>query len=162
MQGWQEPSSEPCFCLSVYRDILACGRGDSFFIRSHFECDKETPQSLAFTRGEVFRVVDTLYDGKLGHWLAVRIGNELEKGLIPNKSRYLRFRVATPTPLRAPAPVEAKRNKHTAVCFHCPHTPQGKPTVCHLRLVHGRWSRALSGHSVQQLLQGWFLALSLV
>nr|XP_027795912.1 tight junction protein ZO-2 isoform X6 [Marmota flaviventris] len=71
----------------VYRDILACGRGDSFFIRSHFECEKETPQSLAFTRGEVFRVVDTLYDGKLGHWLAVRIGNELEKGLIPNRSR---------------------------------------------------------------------------
>ncbi|XP_004600176.2 tight junction protein ZO-2 isoform X2 [Sorex araneus] len=71
----------------VYRDILACGRGDSFFIRSHFECEKETPQSLSFTRGEVFRVVDTLYDGKLGHWLAVRIGNELEKGLIPNKSR---------------------------------------------------------------------------
>ncbi|XP_012577001.1 PREDICTED: tight junction protein ZO-2 isoform X4 [Condylura cristata] len=71
----------------VYRDILACGRGDSFFIRSHFECEKETAQSLAFTRGEVFRVVDTLYDGKLGHWLAVRIGNELEKGLIPNKSR---------------------------------------------------------------------------
>uniref|UniRef100_A0A8C2VRV3 Tight junction protein 2 n=1 Tax=Chinchilla lanigera TaxID=34839 RepID=A0A8C2VRV3_CHILA len=71
----------------VYRDILACGRGDSFFIRAHFECEKETPQSLAFTHGEVFRVVDTLYDGKLGHWLAVRIGNELEKGLIPNKSR---------------------------------------------------------------------------
>ncbi|KAM6170271.1 tight junction protein 2 isoform 3-T3 [Rhynchocyon petersi] len=71
----------------VYRDILACGRGDSFFIRSHFECEKETPQSLAFTRGEVFRVIDTLYDGKLGHWLAVRIGNDLEKGLIPNKSR---------------------------------------------------------------------------
>uniref|UniRef100_A0A8B9UPL4 Tight junction protein ZO-2 n=1 Tax=Anas zonorhyncha TaxID=75864 RepID=A0A8B9UPL4_9AVES len=71
----------------VYRDIMACGRGDSFFIRSHFECDKESPQSLAFTRGEIFRVVDTLYDGKLGNWLAVRIGNELEKGLIPNKSR---------------------------------------------------------------------------
>ncbi|XP_051817769.1 tight junction protein ZO-2 isoform X2 [Antechinus flavipes] len=71
----------------VYRDILACGRGDSFFIRSHFECEKESPQSLAFTRGEIFRVVDTLYDGKLGNWLAVRIGNELEKGLIPNKSR---------------------------------------------------------------------------
>ncbi|XP_042303177.1 tight junction protein ZO-2 isoform X1 [Sceloporus undulatus] len=71
----------------VYRDIMACGRGDSFFIRTHFECDKEIPQSLAFTRGEVFRVVDTLYDGKLGHWLAVRIESELEKGLIPNKSR---------------------------------------------------------------------------
>ncbi|XP_014807132.1 PREDICTED: tight junction protein ZO-2 isoform X1 [Calidris pugnax] len=71
----------------VYRNIMACGRGDSFFIRSHFECEKESPQSLAFTRGEIFRVVDTLYDGKLGSWLAVRIGNELEKGLIPNKSR---------------------------------------------------------------------------
>ncbi|XP_066470060.1 tight junction protein ZO-2 isoform X2 [Tiliqua scincoides] len=71
----------------VYRDIMACGRGDSFFIRTHFECEKETPQSLAITRGEVFRVVDTLYDGKLGHWLAVRIDSELEKGLIPNKSR---------------------------------------------------------------------------
>ncbi|XP_063151184.1 tight junction protein ZO-2 isoform X1 [Candoia aspera] len=71
----------------VYRDIMACGRGDSFFIRTHFECEKETPQSLAFTRGDVFRVVDTLYDGKLGHWLAVRIESELEKGLIPNKSR---------------------------------------------------------------------------
>lgn len=79
--------SQHCVYSPVYRDILACGRGDSFFIRSHFECEKETPQSLAFTRGEVFRVVDTLYDGKLGHWLAVRIGNELEKGLIPNKSR---------------------------------------------------------------------------
>ncbi|XP_053152760.1 tight junction protein ZO-2 isoform X3 [Hemicordylus capensis] len=71
----------------VYRDIMACGRGDSFFIRTHFECEKETPQSLAITRGEVFRVVDTLYDGKIGHWLAVRIESELEKGLIPNKSR---------------------------------------------------------------------------
>uniref|UniRef100_A0A6I8NEL8 Tight junction protein 2 n=1 Tax=Ornithorhynchus anatinus TaxID=9258 RepID=A0A6I8NEL8_ORNAN len=71
----------------VYREILACGRGDSFFIRSHFECERESPQSLAFTRGEIFRVVDTLYDGKLGNWLAVRIGNELEKGLIPNRSR---------------------------------------------------------------------------
>ncbi|KAJ6669565.1 hypothetical protein lerEdw1_000114 [Lerista edwardsae] len=71
----------------VYRDIMACGRGDSFFIRTHFECEKETPQSLAIARGEVFRVVDTLYDGKLGHWLAVRIDSDLEKGLIPNKSR---------------------------------------------------------------------------
>lgn len=82
--------------LPVYRDIMACGRGDSFFIRSHFECEKESPQSLAFTRGEIFRVVDTLYDGKLGNWLAVRIGNELEKGIIPNKSRYIDFPPAHP------------------------------------------------------------------
>ncbi|KAJ8285198.1 hypothetical protein GJAV_G00023420 [Gymnothorax javanicus] len=74
----------------VYKDILTSGRGDSFFIRTHFEYERETPQSLAFCRGEVFKVVDTLYDGKLGNWLAIRVGKGnqlLEKGIIPNKSR---------------------------------------------------------------------------
>ncbi|XP_062905141.1 tight junction protein ZO-2a isoform X2 [Mobula hypostoma] len=75
----------------VYKDIINSGRGDSFFIRTHFEYEKETPQSLNFTRGEVFKVLDTLYNGKLGNWLAVRIGPDnikhLEKGIIPNKSR---------------------------------------------------------------------------
>uniref|UniRef100_A0A8C5Q7C3 Tight junction protein ZO-2 n=1 Tax=Leptobrachium leishanense TaxID=445787 RepID=A0A8C5Q7C3_9ANUR len=71
----------------VYKNILACGRGDSFFIRTHFEYEKEATQFLSFTRGEIFRVVDTLYDGKLGSWLAVRIANELEKGIIPSRSR---------------------------------------------------------------------------
>lgn len=76
-------------CL-VYNDILVSGRGDSFFIRTHFEYEKETPQSLAFSRGDIFKVVDTLYDGKLGNWLAIRVGKDkqlLEKGIIPNKSR---------------------------------------------------------------------------
>uniref|UniRef100_A0A4W6FK17 Tight junction protein 2 n=1 Tax=Lates calcarifer TaxID=8187 RepID=A0A4W6FK17_LATCA len=74
----------------AYNDILVSGRGDSFFIRTHFEYEKETPQSLAFSRGDIFKVVDTLYDGKLGNWLAIRVGKEkqlLEKGIIPNKSR---------------------------------------------------------------------------
>uniref|UniRef100_A0A3B4U2M2 Tight junction protein 2b (zona occludens 2) n=1 Tax=Seriola dumerili TaxID=41447 RepID=A0A3B4U2M2_SERDU len=74
----------------VYNDILLSGRGDSFFIRTHFEYEKETPQSLAFSRGDIFKVVDTLYDGKLGNWLAIRVGKDkqlLEKGIIPNKSR---------------------------------------------------------------------------
>ncbi|XP_031426434.1 tight junction protein ZO-2 isoform X3 [Clupea harengus] len=74
----------------VYDDVLVSGRGDSFFIRTHFEYEKEVPQSLAFGRGEIFKVVDTLYDGKLGNWLAVRMGKDhqlLEKGIIPNKSR---------------------------------------------------------------------------
>ncbi|XP_061119035.1 tight junction protein ZO-2a [Conger conger] len=74
----------------VYEDILASGRGDSFFIRTHFEYEKETPQSLAFGRGQIFKVVDTLYGGKLGSWLAVRTGQDnqlLDKGIIPNKSR---------------------------------------------------------------------------
>lgn len=74
----------------VYNDILVSGRGDSFYIRTHFEYEKETPQSLAFSRGDIFKVVDTLYDGKLGNWLAIRVGKDkqlLEKGIIPNKSR---------------------------------------------------------------------------
>ncbi|XP_037608180.1 tight junction protein ZO-2a isoform X1 [Sebastes umbrosus] len=74
----------------VYKDILASGRGDSFFIRTHFEYEKEAPQSLPFTRGEIFKVTDTLYDGKLGNWLAIRSDkdNQLrEKGIIPAKSR---------------------------------------------------------------------------
>uniref|UniRef100_A0AAQ5YDE1 Tight junction protein 2a (zona occludens 2) n=1 Tax=Amphiprion ocellaris TaxID=80972 RepID=A0AAQ5YDE1_AMPOC len=74
----------------VYKDILASGRGDSFFIRTHFEFEKEAPQSLPFSRGEIFKVTDTLYDGKLGNWLAIRTDKDnqlLEKGIIPNKSR---------------------------------------------------------------------------
>ncbi|XP_026129094.1 tight junction protein ZO-2-like [Carassius auratus] len=74
----------------VYEDILASGRGDNIFIRTHFEYEKELPQSLTFSRGEVFKVVDTLYDGKLGNWLAIRMGKDnqlLEKGIIPSKSR---------------------------------------------------------------------------
>ncbi|XP_058473792.1 tight junction protein ZO-2a isoform X2 [Solea solea] len=74
----------------VYEDILESGRGDSFYIRTHFEYDKEAPQSLPFSRGEIFKVTDTLYDGKLGNWLAIRTGKDnqlLEKGIIPNKSR---------------------------------------------------------------------------
>ncbi|XP_055017306.1 tight junction protein ZO-2-like [Boleophthalmus pectinirostris] len=74
----------------VYNDILVSGRGDSFFIRTHFRYEKESPQCLAFGRGELFKVVDTLYDGKLGNWLAIRVGRDmqlLEKGIIPNKSR---------------------------------------------------------------------------
>ncbi|XP_042365065.1 LOW QUALITY PROTEIN: tight junction protein ZO-2-like [Plectropomus leopardus] len=74
----------------VYKDILESGRGDSFFIRTHFEYEKEAPQSLPFIRGEIFKVTDTLYDGKLGNWLAIRSDKDnqlLEKGIIPNKSR---------------------------------------------------------------------------
>lgn len=74
----------------VYKDILGSGRGDNFFIRTHFEYEKELPQSLNFSRGEVFKVVDTLYDGKLGNWLAIRMDKDnqlLEKGIIPSKSR---------------------------------------------------------------------------
>ncbi|KAG9331929.1 hypothetical protein JZ751_016566 [Albula glossodonta] len=74
----------------VYRRIVESDVGDSFYIRTHFEYDKESPYGLSFNKGEVFRVVDTLYNGKLGSWLAIRIGKnhqEVERGIIPNKNR---------------------------------------------------------------------------
>lgn len=75
----------------VYRRIVESDVGDSFYIRTHFEYEKESPYGLSFNKGEVFRVVDTLYNGKLGSWLAIRIGKnhkEVERGIIPNKNRY--------------------------------------------------------------------------
>ena len=79
-----------CFHL-VYRRIVESDVGDSFYIRTHFEYEKESPYGLSFNKGAVFRVVDTLYNGKLGSWLAIRIGKnhkEVERGIIPNKNRY--------------------------------------------------------------------------
>ncbi|MED6260075.1 Tight junction protein ZO-1 [Ataeniobius toweri] len=74
----------------VYRRIVESDVGDSFYIRTHFEYEKESSYGLSFNKGEVFRVVDTLYNGKLGSWLAIRIGKnhqEVERGIIPNKNR---------------------------------------------------------------------------
>lgn len=79
------------FFVAVYRRIVESDVGDSFYIRTHFEYEKESPYGLSFNKGEVFRVVDTLYNGKLGSWLAIRIGKnhkEVERGIIPNKNRY--------------------------------------------------------------------------
>ncbi|XP_030074849.1 tight junction protein ZO-3 isoform X2 [Microcaecilia unicolor] len=74
----------------IYRKMVKSNVGDSFHIRTHFDYEADTPSGLSFTRGEVFHVVDTMYRGKLGGWLAVRMGKnlqELKKGIIPNKSR---------------------------------------------------------------------------
>ncbi|KAJ8402023.1 hypothetical protein AAFF_G00372580 [Aldrovandia affinis] len=59
----------------VYKDIVASG-----------------PRGLVLHQDalRIFKVVDTLYDGKLGSWLAIRTGQEnqlQDKGVIPNKSR---------------------------------------------------------------------------
>uniref|UniRef100_A0A672SZN8 Tight junction protein 3 n=1 Tax=Sinocyclocheilus grahami TaxID=75366 RepID=A0A672SZN8_SINGR len=76
--------------MDIYKKILKSSLGDSFYIRTHFDHMTESSIGLSFTRGEVFRVVDTMHRGKLGTWLAVRMGNdlhELDKGTIPNQTR---------------------------------------------------------------------------
>uniref|UniRef100_A0A8C1BU64 Tight junction protein 3 n=2 Tax=Cyprinus carpio TaxID=7962 RepID=A0A8C1BU64_CYPCA len=78
--------------MDIYKKILKSSLGDSFYIRTHFDHVAESTVDLSFTRGEVFRVVDTMHRGKLGTWLAVRMGNdlhELDKGTIPNQTRYV-------------------------------------------------------------------------
>ncbi|XP_007431849.1 tight junction protein ZO-3 isoform X1 [Python bivittatus] len=74
----------------IYKKMVRSNVGDSFYIRTHFDFEKDAPSGLSFTRGEVFHVVDTMYRGKLGSWLALRMGKELQeldKGIIPNQSR---------------------------------------------------------------------------
>uniref|UniRef100_H3B258 Tight junction protein 3 n=1 Tax=Latimeria chalumnae TaxID=7897 RepID=H3B258_LATCH len=74
----------------IYKKMLQSNVGDSFHIRTHFDYEADGPRSLGFTRGEVFRVMDTMYKGSLGSWLAARIGpdfREVVKGVIPNKNR---------------------------------------------------------------------------
>lgn len=75
---------------SVYKKIIKSNLADNFYIRAHFDHEADGPIGLNFTRGEVFRVVDTMHRGKLGNWLAIRMGNnlhEMDKGTIPNQAR---------------------------------------------------------------------------
>ncbi|XP_074783899.1 tight junction protein ZO-3 [Athene noctua] len=74
----------------IYRKMISSNVGDSFYIRTHFDFEKDTPSGLSFTRGDVFHVLDTMYRGRLGSWLAARMGRDLQekdKGIIPNQSR---------------------------------------------------------------------------
>ncbi|XP_071343541.1 tight junction protein ZO-3 isoform X2 [Trachinotus anak] len=76
--------------MDLYKKIIKNNLADNFYIRTHFDHEAEGPIGLSFTRGEVFRVVDTMYRGKLGNWLAIRMGNdlhEMDKGTIPNLAR---------------------------------------------------------------------------
>ncbi|KAM8745449.1 tight junction protein ZO-3 isoform 3-T4 [Acanthopagrus schlegelii] len=80
--------------MDIYKKIIKSNLADNFYIRTHFDHEAEGPIGLSFSRGEVFRVVDTMHRGKLGNWLAVRMGNdlhEMDKGTIPNQARAETF-----------------------------------------------------------------------
>ncbi|CAI9739573.1 junction ZO-1-like isoform X4 [Octopus vulgaris] len=74
-----------------YDHIMASHEaGDSFFVKAHYTFEQTESSELAFVRGEVLRIKDTLYGGVSGSWLAIKIGKnnqELQKGIIPNSSR---------------------------------------------------------------------------
>ncbi|XP_062888680.1 tight junction protein ZO-3-like isoform X1 [Mobula hypostoma] len=74
----------------IFKKMINSNVGDSFYVRTHFDHEVEGPQELSFRRGDVFRVIDTMYKGKLGAWYAMRIGQdfkEQQRGTIPNKNR---------------------------------------------------------------------------
>ncbi|CAH1186640.1 unnamed protein product [Phyllotreta striolata] len=78
------------FCKEEYDNIVASQKGDSFYIKTHFHYDNAAKGEMPFRSGDIFHVIDTLYNGVVGCWQVFRIGRnnqEVQKGIIPNKSR---------------------------------------------------------------------------
>ncbi|XP_066261904.1 tight junction protein ZO-1 isoform X1 [Euwallacea similis] len=78
------------YCKEEYDSIVASQKGDSFHIKTHFHYDNPAKGEMSFRSGDVFHVIDTLYNGVVGCWQVFRIGRnnqEVQKGIIPNKSR---------------------------------------------------------------------------
>ncbi|KAI1292645.1 Tight junction protein ZO-1 [Halotydeus destructor] len=78
------------FRRDEYEDVVSNHRGDNLYIRTHFTYQSTNKGELGFNSGEIFRVVDTLYGGVVGSWKVHRLNRsnqEVQKGLIPNKSR---------------------------------------------------------------------------
>ena len=77
-------------CKNEYESIVTNQKGDSFYIRVHFNYDSDGKGELSFHVGDIFHVVDTLFNGVVGSWFVYRLGRnnqEIQKGSIPNKSR---------------------------------------------------------------------------
>lgn len=73
-----------------YEDAINNQKGDSFYIRTHFSYESSGKGEISFRKGEVFHVVDTLYNGNAGSWLVYRLGRngqEIQRGVIPNSAR---------------------------------------------------------------------------
>lgn len=80
-----------------YDQIVQLQRGDSFYIRAHFNYEHNDKGEMTFKKSDVFHVVDTLHNGVVGSWQAFRMdpflsglgraAEQVQKGVIPNKSR---------------------------------------------------------------------------
>ncbi|XP_018322344.1 tight junction protein ZO-1 [Agrilus planipennis] len=78
------------YCKEEYDSIVAQQKGDSFYIKTHFHYDSPAKGEMSFKSGDIFHVIDTLYNGVVGCWQVFRIGRnnqEVQKGIIPNKAR---------------------------------------------------------------------------
>ncbi|XP_054713756.1 tight junction protein ZO-1-like [Uloborus diversus] len=73
-----------------YEDVINHQKGDSFYIRTHFSYESNVKGEVSFNKGQVFHVIDTLYNGNPGSWLVYRLtrnGQEIQRGVIPNSQR---------------------------------------------------------------------------
>eukprot|EP00794_Sanderia_malayensis_P016596 gene16596-18285_t len=72
--------------------------GDNFFVRANFDHHEKASQNeLIFKKGEVFNIMDTMYQGLIGAWQAKRVGKNgklLDQGILPNKSRAEQLAIA--------------------------------------------------------------------
>merc|ERR1719468_798649 len=85
------------FRKDEYDQIVQLQRGDSFYIRAHFNYDHNDKGEMTFKKSDVFHVVDTLHNGVVGSWQAFRMdpflsglgraAEQVQKGVIPNQSR---------------------------------------------------------------------------
>ena len=53
--------------------------------------NKSSNNEFSFRKGDIFNIKDTMYQGLIGSWHAKRVGKKgelLDKGILPNKSRY--------------------------------------------------------------------------
>ncbi|XP_076054109.1 zonula occludens-like protein polychaetoid isoform X19 [Oratosquilla oratoria] len=76
--------------IQDYENIISNQKGDLFYIKTHFHYEPSGKGELSFRSGDIFRVVNTLHGGVVGHWQVHRIGRnnqETQKGVIPNKAR---------------------------------------------------------------------------
>lgn len=62
------------YCKEEYDNIVASQKGDSFYIKTHFHYENPAKGEMSFKSGDIFHVIDTLYNGVVGCWQVYRIG----------------------------------------------------------------------------------------
>lgn len=61
-------------CPEEYNHVKNNQIGDSFYIRTHFPCQRKLDRlDLLFQPGDIFHVTDTLFNGTVGKWQATKV-----------------------------------------------------------------------------------------
>ncbi|XP_033100588.1 tight junction protein ZO-1-like isoform X2 [Anneissia japonica] len=80
-------------------EVMQSGKGDDFYVRTHFNYEGQRPEEITFFKNNIFRVIDTMYEGMVGWWYVLKIGHdehEEARGIIPNNSRAEQLALSQP------------------------------------------------------------------